>query len=100
MDGTTLSRVDSLRLRYGWGFENSDLEFYGFTSGRPAREGERYLGYRWFRYQVREALNSKWARSVTEDKWIFSRLADSLALPAPQTYGLYHPSHGTTWDLQ
>jgi hypothetical protein len=32
---------------------------------------------------------------------IFSRLADSLALPAPQTYGLYHtPSHGTTWDLQ
>lgn len=96
---STVSALDRVRLRYGWGFETSDFEFYGLTSGRPAGEGSRYLGYRWFRYKVRDALNTKWARSITEDKWIFHRLLDSLGLPAPQTFGLYHRSYGTTWDL-
>jgi hypothetical protein len=94
-DGTILDRA---RLRYGWGYEKSDFALYGMDDG-TVRDPTHYLGYHWFRYKVRTVLNSKWARSVTEDKWIFYRLADSFGLPTPETYGLYDPAFGTTWDL-
>jgi Sugar-transfer associated ATP-grasp len=94
-----IGRLDRVRLRYGWGFEKSDFECYGLAGSRPGHDPTNYLGYRWYRYKVRPALNTKWARSITEDKWIFYRLIDSFGLPAPQTYGLYDPAYGTTWDL-
>jgi hypothetical protein len=81
--------LDRIRLRYGWGYDKSDFDFYGLDIGRPGHEFTNYLGYRWYRYKLRPALNTKWARSITEDKWIFYRLADSFGLPAPRTFGLY-----------
>jgi hypothetical protein len=95
MDGTTgAGRLARLRLRYGWGYETSDFRYYGADSGEPD-----YLGYGWYRYKMRDVVNSKWARSITEDKWIFSRLADSFGLPAPRTFGLYDRTYGASWDL-
>jgi hypothetical protein len=94
--GTALGRA---RLRYGWGYEKSDFDYYGLDDA-AGRDLTDFLGYHWYRYKVRPTLNSKWARSITEDKWIFYRLADSFGLPAPETYGLYDPAFGTTWDLQ
>lgn len=91
--------LERARLRYGWGYENSDFAYYGLDEGAD-RDLTHYLGYHWYRYKVRPALNSKWARSVTEDKWIFYRLADSFGLPIPETYGLYDPAFGRTWDLE
>jgi hypothetical protein len=94
------TRLDRIRLRYGWGYGKNDFDFYGLDSGRPGHELTNYLGYRWYRYKLRPALNTKWARSITEDKWIFYRLADSFGLPAPRTFGLYDQTYGTTWDLE
>jgi len=96
----TVGRLARARLRYGWGFESSDFRFYGADGGAPGNDGTPYLGYRWYRYKVRDVLNSKWARSVTEDKWVFARLADGFGLAAPRTYGLYDRTYGTTWDTQ
>ncbi|MCW2739648.1 MAG: hypothetical protein JWR45_70 [Blastococcus sp.] len=98
MEESTLTRLERFRLRYGWGYETSDFAFYA-SEGRNAHDLTDFLGYAWFRYRLRPVLNSKWARSVTEDKWIAYRLLDSLGLPAPKTFGLYDRTHGTTWDL-
>src|SRR4051812_33513864 len=95
---STLGRIQRARLRYGWGFDKSDFEYYGLAE-RPESDATDYLGYHWYRYKIRPAMNSQWARSITEDKWVFYRLADSFGWPTPQTFGVYDPTYGTTRDL-
>jgi Sugar-transfer associated ATP-grasp len=98
MEQSTLTRLERFRLRYGWGYESSDFDYYELHH-RNGRDLTEYLGYAWFRYRLRPMLNSKWARSVTDDKWIASRIFDSLGLPIPRTFGLYDRNQGITWDL-
>jgi len=91
--------MERLRLRYGWGFDTSDFAVYGQDGHLREDRATNYLGYHWYRYKIRPALNDKWARSITEDKWVFYRLMDSFRLSAPRTFGLFDRTYGVTWDL-
>ncbi len=95
-----LTSPDRLRLLLKFGFQSDDLDVYGFNSGRPLRDAERYLGYDWYRHRVRPVVNAQWAKPLTENKWVFSRLLDSFGVPAPITLGLFDPIHGVTRDGQ
>lgn len=87
-----------MRLRFGLGFQRTDLEAYGFTAGRDPAEARRYLGYEWYLRHVRPVLNARESRTLTENKWVFYRLAAGWGLPVPRTLGLFDPVFGATWD--
>lgn len=95
--GTAVGRLDWLRLRYGWGYRQHNLVNYDFASGRPVQDASRFLGTGWFLRRVQPLLNPPVARPVTENKWLFYRLADGFGLPLPRTIGLFDPVYGTTW---
>lgn len=100
MQELSLSRADRLRLLLRWGYHSSDVDVYGFNDGRPLQDAARYLGYDWYMSHVRPVLNARWAKPLTESKWVFYRLADALGLPTPRTFGLFDSTYGVSWDGQ
>lgn len=86
-----------MRLRHGYGFTADDIAMYGFDADRPIEQARPYLGHLTYWRAVRPALNARTSHALTENKWVFYRLASGYGLPVPRTLGLYDPDFGTTW---
>ncbi len=100
MRNENLSLADRLRLLLRWGYSRSDIDIYGFSSGRPFRDAPRFLGHEWFAINILPLMNAASAHPFTENKWVFYRLLEGFGLPAPRTLGLFDPVYGVTWDAQ
>lgn len=92
-----LSALDRARL-LAMGMRDDDLQVYGFGSRRPMAEAPQYLGYVLYREKVRTAFNGSALPDVTENKWLFYRFMGGFGVPVPETFGLYDPRFGVTWD--
>ena len=86
------------RLRLGWGFRSDDVHMYGFDNGRSTTEARNYLGYSSYLRDVRPILNDPRSHPLTENKWVFYRLASGSGLPIPYTLGLFDAVFGVTWE--
>jgi hypothetical protein len=95
-----IGRVGWRRTRFllRWGMRPDDIPAYGFDRGRPEQDAEGLLGYHTYREEVRPALNDRRCHALTENKWIFYRVADAFGIPVPETFGLYDPWHGAAAD--
>lgn len=80
------------------GMRADDLPLYDFGGRRPMASAVHYLGYKRYVREVRPVLNAPGAHALTENKWVFYRLADAAGLPIPRTFGLYDPVFGRGWD--
>lgn len=96
----SVGQADRLRLLLRWGYNLSDIEVYGFGSGRAIRDAPRFLGHEWFMMNVQPLMNDASAKPFVTSKWVFYRLLESFGLPAPRTLGLFDPVYGVTWDAQ
>jgi hypothetical protein len=92
-----MRQLDRWRLR-AFGLQADDLELYGFEDGRNVEDGRHFLGYSLYKGRLRPALNSQRAHALTENKWVFYRLASAAGLPVPRTLGLFDAQYGSTWD--
>lgn len=61
-------------------------------------KARNFLGYSAYRSLVRPAFNSQKAHALTENKWIFYRIAKAAGLPIPRTFGLFDVRYGTGWN--
>lgn len=88
-----------LRLKYGYGFRGDDLSMYGISLDQPLGEVvDSHLGYHTYLNQVRPTFNDASQLVLTDNKWVFYKLAASHGLPIPETLGLYDPAVGVRWD--
>jgi hypothetical protein len=86
------------RLLIGWGFEQRDLDLYGFDRDTSADVLRDYLGYSTYLSTIRSAVNDRKHRALAENKWLFYRWAGAMGLPIPPTIGYFESLHGITWD--
>jgi len=94
-----LSRLQRASLVWGQGHRPEDLAEYGFTTGeRSPTESSQLMSFTWLAEKVHPRLNSRQARVLTLDKWVFYRWMAGFGLPVPRTLGLYDPLHGVSWD--
>lgn len=94
--GRTLRR---LQLKYGYGFRGDDIPMYEISLDRPLSDVTRsHLGYHTYLNQVRPTFNDSSQLVLTDNKWVFYKLAASHGLPIPRTLGLYEPHVGVGWD--
>jgi hypothetical protein len=97
---TVMSRaLRRLQLKYGYGFRGDDIPMYGISLDRPVSEiATSHLGYHTYLNEVRPTFNDASQLVLTDNKWVFYKLAASHGLPIPDTLGLYEPHVGVRWD--
>jgi hypothetical protein len=88
-----------LQLKYGYGFRGDDLPMYGISLDQPLGEVvDSHLGYHTYLDEVRPTFNDASQLVLTDNKWVFYKLAASHGLAIPETLGLYDPAVGVRWD--
>jgi hypothetical protein len=79
--------------RHGAGFTEQECAIYRLAD-LPVSQERDFISFAEMRDVVRPALNDRAYAAMLDDKWVFDRYMKSFGVPAPRTYGLYHPVHG------
>ncbi len=69
-----------------------------YAIGTDASPGNDYVGYQFYSWRIKPALNEPNARILTDNKWIFHQIARAFHLPTPSTFALFDPEFGLTTD--
>ena len=80
----------------GSGFTKAEYQLYEFDKLENPDDAMRYMSHRQNHGIYRPALFSGNQQYFLDDKWITQVFFSSLNIPAPKTYGLFHPSFGVT----
>jgi hypothetical protein len=83
-----------LRFTYGRGMRPEEPGLYGIDWQSP--DADDFVGYEFYRWSIRPALNHPSTRILTDNKWIFYQLGQGLGLPVAETYALFDPVFGVS----